>query len=312
VKRAVLGEIAGLAAEGAILATNTSSLSVSAIAEGIPRPERVIGLHFFNPVKRMPLVEIVRGQATSDEAVARVARLALDLGKTPVVVADVAGFLVNRVLGPYLDEAIRMVEAGLDPGEIDAALVRFGMPMGPCELVDEVGLDIAQHAGASLEAAYGPRMRTTRYLASRVEAKELGKKSGAGLYRWGKGRDGRPEKHGRNPRLGDRGGSSLGEDDVIDRCVLAMANEAARCLEEKVVATPSELDLATVFGTGFAPFRGGILRYMDSRGVPEIAIRLRALQEAPDVAPNPDRRARFEPCALLAEMARSGARFHAS
>jgi 3-hydroxyacyl-CoA dehydrogenase/enoyl-CoA hydratase/3-hydroxybutyryl-CoA epimerase len=310
VKRAVFGELARLAPPDAVLATNTSSLSVSAIAAGLPNPERVVGMHFFNPVKRMPLVEIVRGRETSDESVTRVARLALDLGKTPVVVADVAGFLVNRVLGPYLDEAIRLVEAGLDPDEIDTALVRFGMPMGPCELLDEVGLDIALHAAASLEAAYGPRMRSSRYLAPRVEQKELGKKSGAGLYTWRKSRGGKLEKLGRNPRLGDRRGLALAEEEIVARCVLAMANEAVRCLEERVVARASELDLATVFGSGFAPFRGGVLRYLDARGAPEVALRLRALQDAPDVAPNADRKARFEPCALLAEMARSGARFH--
>jgi len=310
VKRAVFGELARLLAPDAVLATNTSSLSVDAIGEGIPGPERVVGLHFFNPVRRMPLVEVVRGKETSDEVVARISRLALDLGKTPVVVADVAGFLVNRVLGPYLDEAVRLVEAGLDPDEIDAALVRFGMPMGPCELLDEVGLDIAMHAAASLEAAYGPRMRASRYLAPRVEARELGKKNGAGLYRWGPARDGRPEKLGRNPHLGDRGDLALGEEEIVDRCVLALANEAARCLEEKVVAKPSELDLALVFGTGFAPFRGGILRFMDARGIPEVVIRLRSLQEARDIAPSADRRARFEPCALLSELARTGGRFH--
>ncbi len=311
VKRAVFRELAQLLPRSAILATNTSSLSIDAISEGIPRRERVLGMHFFNPVKRMPLVEIVRGSHTSEEVLARASRLALDLGKTPVVVADVIGFLVNRVLGPYLDEAIRLVEAGLDPSEVDATLVRFGMPMGPCELLDVVGLDIAQHAAASLEGAYGPRMRASQYLAPRVNAGELGQKTGAGLYSWRTDGGSRPEKLGRNPRLGDRRALALSEAEITDRCVLAMVNEAVRCLEEKVVASAVELDLATVLGTGFAPFRGGVLRYADARGVPEIALRLRAIQEAPDIRTNADRKARFEPAPLLAELARRGGRFHA-
>src|SRR6185503_18253067 len=181
IKRAVLRELAAQMGDEAILATNTSSLSVDAIAEGLPNPARVVGMHFFNPPRKMPLVEIVRGARTSEEVVRRTARLALDLGKTPVITRDVAGFLVNRVLGPYLDEALRLVGAGVDPNAIDAALVGFGMPMGPCELVDEVGLDIASHAGASLEQAYGERMRATQILKPLLEAKEFGKKTGKGI-----------------------------------------------------------------------------------------------------------------------------------
>ncbi|HED66484.1 MAG TPA: hypothetical protein ENJ09_13140 [Planctomycetes bacterium] len=306
VKRVVLAEMAGLLPEGAILATNTSSLSVGEIAEGIPGPERVVGMHFFNPVARMPLVEIVRGPATSDDAVARVARLAVRLGKTPIIVRDVAGFLVNRLLGPYLDEALRMVDAGADPREIDVVLEDFGMPMGPCELIDEVGLDIASHAGASLSKAYGERMAATQVLEPLVEAGELGKKTGRGLYLWEKGKDGKPRRAGRNPRLGDRGGPGLSSSEIVDRCVLALVAEAMRALEEEVVAGPRELDLGVIFGTGFAPFRGGPLRYADARGLREIAARLEALASNTNVQVP----ARFGVPGLLREMLEKGSTFH--
>ena len=318
VKRAVLAELARILPSEAVLATNTSSLSVGAIAEGLPGPERVVGMHFFNPVRSMPLVEVVRGPRTSDETVARIARLAVDLGKTPVVTRDVAGFLVNRLLGPYLDEALRLVEAGVDPQAIDDALVAFGMPMGPLELIDEVGLDIATHAGASLHEAYGERMRPTQWLRSLVEAGQLGKKSGAGIYVWGRGPDGKPAKQGRNPRAPRFAGTlSPSRDGIVDRLVLAMVNEAARALDDEVVAGPRELDLATVFGTGFAPFRGGVLKHADERGLgsvvyalKEIAQELQAGGGSADEPRGQERVGRFVPAEGLARRAAAGTRFH--
>ncbi len=310
VKRAVLGELAELMPEGAILATNTSSLSVDRIAETLPGPERVVGMHFFNPVRRMPLVEIVRGSKTSDETVAKTAKLAVRLGKTPVVTKDVAGFLVNRVLGPYLDEAMRLVAAGIDPKAIDKALVDFGMPMGPCELIDEVGLDIASHAGASLEAAYGERMRACTWLKPLVEAGRLGKKTGGGIFVWRKDKQGRAVNLGLSPKLPPRGSLELTENAIIDRLVLAMVNEAARALEEEVVRGPRELDLATIFGTGFAPFRGGVLRYADTLGAKQVVERLRALEST---GPEPEARVgRFQPAGILSGLADSNGTFHAS
>jgi len=311
IKRAVLRELAAQMGDQAILATNTSSLAVGEIAEGLPNPERVVGMHFFNPPRKMPLVEIVRGPRTSEEVVRRTARLALDLGKTPVITRDVAGFLVNRVLGPYLDEAVRLMQSGVDANAIDRALVGFGMPMGPCELLDEVGLDIAAHAGASLEKAYGARMQASAFLKPLVEAKELGKKTGQGIFAWRKGARGKPEKDGVNARLSAAGTRELAPDAIVDRCVLAMANEAARCLAEEVVEGPRALDLATVFGTGFAPFRGGVLRYVDSRGTAATVAALEAVREGL-ARDDKDRPGRFEPAPLLAELARANGAFHAS
>jgi 3-hydroxyacyl-CoA dehydrogenase/enoyl-CoA hydratase/3-hydroxybutyryl-CoA epimerase len=311
VKQRVLGAYAAQMAPDAILATNTSSLSVDALAAGLPHPERVVGMHFFNPVKRMPLVEVVRGKATSDAVVARTARLALDLGKTPVVCKDVAGFLVNRVLGPYLDEAVRLAEAGADLEAVDRALSDFGLPMGPYELLDEVGLDVAQHAAASLSEAYGERMQPSPHLKPLVEAGHLGKKTGRGIYLWEAEKGGRPRRKGRNPaRPRPAGSVDLKPDALVDRLVLPMLNEAARALAEEVVAGPRVLDLATVFGMGFPPFRGGLLRYADTRGLPAIVEALERIALDPAVARRPGGRARFTPAPLLQELARSGRRFH--
>jgi len=315
VKQAVFGSLAESLPEDALLATNTSSLSVADIADGLPRPRRVVGLHFFNPVRRMPLVEIVRGPKTAPGVVRSAAALALRLGKTPVVVSDVAGFLVNRILGPYLDEALRLFEGGVDPARIDRACEDFGMPMGPLRLLDEVGFDIASHAAASLHSAYGDRMQPTGVLSALMGEQRLGKKTGNGFYRHESGAKG---KKAPDPVLNEdltrfqksTGLASMTENEIVDRCVFAMLNEAARCLEEEVVAGPTELDLATVFGMGFAPFRGGLLRFADSLGISTVHERFQALAQAPDVVDRGAGVQRFEPTALVERLARDGCGFY--
>lgn len=309
VKRAVFAQVAAQVRADTILATNTSSLSVTAIAAGLPNPERVIGMHFFNPVHAMPLVELVRGERTSPETVARTAKLALALGKTPVVVADVAGFLVNRVLGPYLDEAVRLFEQGIAAERIERAALDFGLPMGPLELLDEVGLDIASHAAASLHAAYGERMRSSPLAGELVAAGHKGKKSGAGFFVYANDpKSGRARKGALNPAALARvraNAPKLEDSLVRDRLVLALIAEAARCLEERVVASEAELDLATVFGMGFPPFEGGALRYVRSQGANEVVERLAVLSRLPDVATREGARERFHACELLRELARA-------
>lgn len=310
VKHKVFEELAWMLPDDAILATNTSSLSVSAIADGIPSPERVVGLHFFNPVRRMPLVEIVRGAQTSDQTIRRMARLALDLGKTPVVVKDVPGFLVNRLLAPYLDEALCLVADGAAPENIDKALEEFGMPMGPCELIDEVGLDIASHAGQSMFEGYGPRMTPNTFLEPLLENGDLGKKTGAGIYRYDT-KGGRPKKAGLNPRLpAAESNRALGltARDLAERCVLAMVNEGARAFDEGVTETPGQFDLATIFGMGFAPFRGGLLAYADSVGAEHLVERLR--HHRAFVEHRRGGAERFDPAPALLRMAESGGTFH--
>ena len=310
VKHAVFGELTELLPDGAILATNTSSLSVGEIAAALPDPSRVVGLHFFNPVRRMPLVEIVRGPETSEETVRRMARLALDLGKTPVVVKDVPGFLVNRLLAPYLDEALCLVADGAAPERIDRALEDFGMPMGPLELIDEVGLDIAAHAGASMHAGYGPRMTPSTFLAPLLENGDLGKKTGAGIYRYDD-KGGRPKKAGLNPRLPAAESNraiALTTRDFAERCILAMVNEGARAIDDGVTENAGQFDLATIFGMGFAPFRGGLLAYADSVGPDKLIERLRAMQQ--QVQHRPGGPERFEPAPALIRLAETGKTFH--
>jgi 3-hydroxyacyl-CoA dehydrogenase/enoyl-CoA hydratase/3-hydroxybutyryl-CoA epimerase len=309
VKRAVLSEVARQVGERAILATNTSSLSVDAIAEGLPQPERVVGMHFFNPADRMPLVEIIRGRATTDEVVAATAKLALRLGKTPVVVRDVAGFLVNRLLGPYLDEAVRLLEAGVEPERIDRAAKAFGMPMGPLELIDEVGLDIAAHAAESLHAAYGPRMAPSPVLARLRGAGLTGKKGGQGFYVWSREQNGKVVRSTVSPTLHEHvrapaRGQEISDGSLVDQLVLPMLNEAWLALSERVVDSPRAIDLATIFGMGFPPFRGGLMRYGEARGHTNVLHALRALGQAPDVLARDGAAGRFTPApALVAAVA---------
>lgn len=260
-KRKVLGDLETRVAADCLLCTNTSTLPVEQMAEGLAHPERLVGLHFFNPVDRMPLVEIIPAASTSDETVARACALALKLGKTPVIVADRPGFLVNRLLAPYLDEALQLVDEGISPRALDRVAKEFGLPMGPLELLDTVGLDVAAHSAASLFEAFGPRVARPGRLDALVGAGELGGKSGRGIYV-------QVGKHRRvNPRLGERAaaaGTELNADKqlVLDRLLLPMVTEAQRCLEEGVVRSGTELDLATVYGTGFPPFRGGLWTWM--------------------------------------------------
>lgn len=306
VKRRVFGELAAQMRSDAILATNTSSLSVGAMAEGLPHPERFVGMHFFNPVHRMPLVEIVRGRATSDAVVAATAQLALALGKTPLVVADVPGFLVNRLLAPYLDEAARLCEGGVAPEQVERAARAFGLPMGPLELIDEVGLDIASHAAQSLCAAYGERMRPSALLARLLGLGLTGRKGGGGFYVWREVERGRWEKAGFHPELARALPSGATQparpdEEITDRLVLALVAEAWRALEERVVDSERALDLASVFGMGFPPFRGGIARYARARGLTDVAAALRSILQSPDVAARGPGAARFEaPASIVA------------
>ncbi|MFT7677261.1 MAG: 3-hydroxyacyl-CoA dehydrogenase/enoyl-CoA hydratase/3-hydroxybutyryl-CoA epimerase [Planctomycetota bacterium] len=306
VKHKVFGELAEALPAGAILATNTSSLSVTEIAAGVPSPERVVGMHFFNPVRMMPLVEVVRGANTSDEVVARTCALAISMGKTPVITRDVPGFLVNRLLGPYIDEAVRLFVGGADAARIDSLMVDFGMPMGPLRLLDEVGLDIASHAAASLHAGYGDRMQPSDGISGLMGDERLGKKTGQGFYDH--------TSHGKRKSSAklmadlpnfqqETWARSLRDDELVNRMVLAMVNEAYRCLEEGVVSSSAVLDLATVFGTGFAPFRGGVLRYAESVGLPEIVERLDHLAGQEEILERGPGAMRFRAAALLRQRA---------
>jgi 3-hydroxyacyl-CoA dehydrogenase/enoyl-CoA hydratase/3-hydroxybutyryl-CoA epimerase len=303
VKRKVFSELSGRTRPDAILATNTSALPVTEIARAVDNPSRVVGLHFFNPVHRMPLVEVIRGEATSEAAVATAASFALAIGKTPIVVKDRPGFLVNRILGIYLSEASLAAQEGVPIPEIEAGLTAFGMPMGPFELMDEVGLDIAEEVGIYLKSAFPHFPPPGALLAELRKEGRLGKKSGKGFYLHEGAKKTYDEPHvaALLRRLSIETGwrMDLGEyGRLLDRFVLLMVNEAARCLEEGIVASSRDVDVGMVFGTGFAPFRGGLTAYANARTLPEVVGILDELEKSHGE--------RFRPAALLRERAASG------
>ncbi|MCX7423954.1 MAG: 3-hydroxyacyl-CoA dehydrogenase NAD-binding domain-containing protein [Planctomycetia bacterium] len=276
IKQQVFQELAQATSPKTVLATNTSSLLVRDVAAGVPNPERVVGLHFFNPPHQMPLVEIVRTELSSREAIATAFALTQRLGKTAVIVGDCPGFLVNRLLAPYMNEAGWLLLEVTDPLEIDRAAVAFGMPMGPLELTDLVGLDVAQHVATNMHAAYGERMLPAPLWDALKELATSDPKSAETLL-VGKGRSKRLNPAVRNAiekvrRSGSFSslGSSPSRDDITQRLIYPIVNEAARCLDERIVSKSDDVDLAMVFGTGFAPFRGGPMRFAETIGVNKI------------------------------------------
>lgn len=277
VKKTVLAEVEGVMRPDAIITTNTSSLSVDEMANALERPERFCGLHFFNPVDRMPLLEIIRSSRTSPETIATAHALALRLGKVPVVCSDGPGFLVNRILGPYLNEAGHMVSECVPIEDIDRAAVDFGMPMGPVRLLDEVGIDIARHAGETLHAAFGERMAPSPILQRLANSERLGKKTGFGFYTYEGGKE-KGVDETVYTELGVTPSAPLDADEIRRRLVLVMVNEAARILDEGIVASAGDVDLGMIMGTGFPPFRGGLMRFADEQHPRTLLERLRDLE----------------------------------
>jgi 3-hydroxyacyl-CoA dehydrogenase/enoyl-CoA hydratase/3-hydroxybutyryl-CoA epimerase len=264
--------------EGALLLTNTSSLSVSSMFDEVPDPGKTAGMHFFNPVPRMPLVEVVVGEKSSPETVATVAALAARIGKMPLIVQECPGFLVNRILMPYLNEAMLLLEQGAQVTHVDRVLKDFGMPMGAFRLIDEIGMDICHHVGGVLEAGYGDRMKPAAAMHTYYEAERYGRKVGKGFYRYENGKAG-DEDPGAYALLGERGADTFPDEEILDRCVLAMVAEAGRILAEGIVESPQMLDAGMVFGTGFPAFRGGLMRYVEERGVGQVLAVLDKLAE---------------------------------
>ena len=301
VKKKVFAEIDALLPSHSILASNTSSLPITEMARATKRPDKFAGLHFFNPVHRMPLIEVIRGADTSDATVASLVAFSKKIGKTPIVVLkDSAGFLVNRILGAYMAEAGRMLIEGANIEQLDSALVEFGMPMGPINLFDEVGIDVAAKVSHILENAFGSRMAGEGMLDKIVESGRLGKKNGKGFYVYdGKNKKIDPAIYALIPKTGKFDGNSA---EIQDRCVLQMVNEAARCLAEGVVRRPEDVDVGMIFGTGFPPFRGGLLRYADARGIDNIVGKLETLAEKYGE--------RFKPAERLMEMKQNGRKFY--
>jgi 3-hydroxyacyl-CoA dehydrogenase / enoyl-CoA hydratase / 3-hydroxybutyryl-CoA epimerase len=291
-----------------IFATNTSSLSVGEIALAARHPENVIGLHFFNPPHKMKLVEVVRGPKSGEEAVTIGQAFSAKLGKTPITTGDAHGFVVNRILTPYMLEAMRLLDQGVPPADIDKAITKFGMPMGPLALLDKVGLDIAAHVVNTLNHSLGERMAPPAIMASIEALKLQGVKGGKGIYCYDRSgrirRDKKTKKDIFNPEMlaavtSKSNPKQFGE--IQSRLVLVMVNEAARVLEEGVITDRAQLDLAMVLGTGFAPQTGGPLHYADSLGINVVYQNLANLSR---VAGD-----NYKPCRLLAQMAERGEHF---
>ena len=280
------------------MASNTSSLSIDLIAKNTRRPERVIGMHFFNPVDRMPLVEVVRGSATSTEAVSTIVELARQLGKVPVIVGNGPGFLVNRLLGFYMSEALWLLDEGYSIEQIDDTMADWGMPMGPLALIDEVGTDVAVKVAHILAGAFGDRLTLPEWADRITGSDRLGAKSGLGIYRYADRKRGEPD-----PKIYDllglaqpAGGAASTQ--LVDRLVLPMVNEAARCLDEGLVDSAGAVDLAMIMGTGFPPFRGGLCRWADLQGLAELLLILGEF--ANDIGD------RYRPSAALEQTAAAG------
>ena len=304
VKRTVLAEVEEQVPAHCILTTNTSTLSVDEMAEALQRPDRFAGMHFFNPVDRMPLVEVIRGERSGDAAVATVYQLAVRTGKVPVVVRDGPGFLVNRILGPYLNEAGHLLAEGARVEDVDAAAKDFGMPMGPLRLLDEVGIDVARHAGDVLHAAFGERLAPSAPLLALRETERLGRKGGRGFYVYEKGKEKGVDDsiYAALGRAVPASRKDLEAREIRTRLVLSMANEAARVMEDRLVERAGELDLAMIMGTGFPPFRGGLLRYVDALHPRTVVDRLREYAQRLG--------SRFTPAPLLVELAEADERFY--
>jgi len=320
IKKEIFRELGMQAGPKTIIATNTSALPISLLADATVSPEHVIGLHFFNPVSRMKLVEVVVAKQTSDDTRERTLAFARQVGKLPVLVRDSPGFLVNRVLFPYLLDAAELFESGLDAGKIDNALTQWGMPMGPLRLIDEIGVDITVDIGNTLERAYGRRDHVPTVLLWLRDREMLGRKTGTGFYKyegktqtpneslmqWRRGLHGDPEgaegpaippdRH-RDPRTL----SGLNETELAHRLIFLMINEAARCVEEKVVDSPEDADYGMILGTGFAPFRGGPLRFAEHFGLKKIVEEMERLARSEE---------NFLACEILKKHARDGTTFY--
>ncbi|MFQ3788461.1 fatty acid oxidation complex subunit alpha FadB [Halomonas sp. A29] len=311
VKDAVLTEVEGLVGEDTILTSNTSTISITRLAQNLKRPENFCGMHFFNPVHRMPLVEVIRGEKTGDAAVAATVAYARAMGKTPIVVNDCPGFLVNRVLFPYFGGFSLLVEQGADFQRVDKVMEKFGWPMGPAYLLDVVGMDTAVHANEVMAEGFPDRMARDSKTAIQVmyENERLGQKNDKGFYAYEEDRKGKPKK------VSDDKAYELvkqvvvsekefSDEDIIARMMVPLCLETVRCLEDNIVETPAEADMALIYGVGFPPFRGGALRYIDAMGVAEFVKLAEGLAE--ELGPL------YAPTDKLRKMAEAGERFYST
>lgn len=313
-KRQMVADIEANCKESTVFASNTSSLPIRDIAAEAARPENVIGLHYFSPVDKMPLVEVIATEQTSDKTISTTVEFARRQGKTPIVVKDEAGFFVNRILGLYMNEAANVLMEGEPVEKIDKALVKFGFPVGPMTLLDEVGIDVGSKVATILFEAFGERFALPSVMDKLNADGRKGKKNQKGFYLYGKEakrtffdkitgtRKGKQVDVSVYRVLGKAASSKLSEQAISERCVIQLLNEAARCLDDGIVRNPRDGDIGMIFGTGYPPFQGGPFRYMDSMGIAALVEKLETHQVKYGD--------RFEPCQLLKDMAAEGKTFY--
>lgn len=299
-KHQILKEVEKNTHKDTIFATNTSSLKVGDIAEAAKAPTRVIGMHYFSPVEKMPLLEIIVTEKTASWVTATAVEFGRKQGKTVIVVKDGAGFYVNRILFPYMNEAGRLLMEGVPVDLIDETMLKFGFPVGPFKLLDEVGLDIGSKIQPNLEAQFGERMLSAGAVEQLIDDNRLGKKSGKGFYLYNQKEKGVDETV--YSKLGVSGKHELAAEEIIQRCIYLLLNEAAMCVEDETVSSPRDADIGAIFGIGFAPFLGGPLRYIDTLGVPNVVNTLNDLADKHGE--------RYKPAKILLDMASEGKTFY--
>ncbi len=309
IKKSVLAEVEGLVSSGTIIASNTSSISIEELSGVLKHPENFLGMHFFNPVHRMPLVEVIYGPKTSAEAISTISNYASRMGKTPIVVKNCPGFLVNRILFPYFAGWELAVNDGMDFVKADKVMEDFGWPMGPAYLEDVVGIDTSHHIGPVLAEGYPDRMARTRRTAIDVmfEAQRYGQKNGVGFYRYDTDPKGKPikkpdpETYELLKQVQPEGTRDFADQEIIERLMLPMIIESARCLEDGIVETPTEVDMGLILGLGFPPFRGGALKYCDTLGMKHVIERAAQFAHLGKI---------YEPTARMKEMAAKGEMYY--
>ncbi len=308
VKKAVYADAEKILREDAVLASNTSTISITWLAEGLKRPENFVGMHFFNPVQRMPLVEVIRGKKSSERAVATAVSYAQAMGKTAIVVNDCPGFLVNRVLFPYFGGFSLLMRDGADFQRVDQVMEKYGWPMGPAYLLDVVGIDTAHHAQEVMAEGFPDRMKHTfrTVIDAQYEAKRFGQKNGKGFYSYTTDPKGKPIKSVDSevasllkPVI--QGGGDITDEDIVLRMMLPLIFESSRCLEDKIVEQAYEVDLSMLYGLGFPPFRGGVLKYADELGAEKM---LKAAEKYASLGKL------YEPTAQIREFAKTGKGFY--
>lgn len=308
-KHRVIQELEQYTPENCIIATNTSALSVAEIAAVSKKPENVIGMHYFSPVPMMPLLEIIRHEKTSDDVVAAAIDVGIRQGKTCILVKDVPGFYVNRCLGPYIAETLALVQDGVKPENLDKMVMKWGMPVGPITLADEVGVDVAAHVNTSLSKALGVRMGggNPEIFADMINAGFLGKKSGKGFYNHPTSKKEKKTINADAMKLVEKYRGSdlkLNNETAINRLVSRFVNEAVLCVQDEIVASPTEGDMGAVFGVGFPPFLGGPFRYVDHVGSTEFTDMMLKFADLYGE--------QFAPCDLLLDMAKTNKKFHSN